>query len=77
MNFSPNYLTDLLKKETGKSTQELIHLYLIDLAKTRLLEPSDSISEIAYGLGFEYPQYFSKMFKKNTGYTPAQYRHLN
>jgi AraC-like DNA-binding protein len=74
---SPNYLSDLLKKETGKNGTEHIQLHVIGLAKDKLLSSSLSVSEIAYELGFEYPQYFSKMFKKNTGMTPAEYRNLN
>ncbi len=74
MSMSPRYLSDLLRKETGKSTQEHIHHYIIEKAKTRLLNSRDSASEIAYALGFEYPQYFSKMFKKNTLISPKEYR---
>lgn len=74
MCLSPNYLSDLLKKETGKNTQEHIHYYLIERAKNRLLGSSSSINEIAYELGFEYPQYFSKLFKTKTGFSPADYR---
>jgi AraC-like DNA-binding protein len=74
---SPNYLSDLLKKETGKNAQDQIHYYLIEEAKNNLLNTNATISEIAYGLGFEYPQYFSKLFKSKTGITPAEYRNLN
>lgn len=74
MCLSPNYLTDLLKKETGKNTQEYIHLYLIDRAKTMLLNTNDTVSEIAFKLGFEYPDYFSKLFKKKVGVRPTEYR---
>ncbi len=77
LHLSPNYLSDLLKKETGKNGTEHIQLHVIELAKDRLLSSTVSVSEIAYGLGFEYPQYFSKMFKKNTGMSPAEYRNLN
>lgn len=77
LHLSPNYLSDLLKKETGKNVTEHIQLYVVELAKDKLLSSSESISEIAYKLGFEYPQYFSKMFKKNTGTSPAAYRNLN
>ena len=65
------------KRETGKTTLEHIHYHLIDKAKNMLLGSTDPINEIAYNLGFEYPQYFSKIFKSKTGYTPAQYRQLN
>jgi AraC-like DNA-binding protein len=74
MNMSPRYLSDLLRKETGKSTQEHIHHYIIEKAKNILLNSKHSASEIAYKLGFEYPQYFSKMFKKNTSMSPIEYR---
>jgi AraC-like DNA-binding protein len=77
LHLSPNYLSDLLKKETGKNGTEHIQLHVIDLAKNKLLGSAASVSEIAYDLGFEYPQYFSKLFKKNTGMTPAEYRNLN
>ncbi len=77
VHLSANYLSDLLKKETGKNTQEHIHFYLIEAAKNRLLNSPMSINEIAFSLGFEYPQYFNKLFKKKTGHTPLQYRHLN
>jgi AraC-like DNA-binding protein len=77
LNMSSNYLSDLLKKETGRNAQEHIHYYLIDKAKTRLLNSGESISQIAYGLGFEYPQHFSKVFKAKTGMSPAEYRDMN
>lgn len=74
LNMSPYYLSDLLKKETGKNAQEHIHYYLIEKAKMNLLGSTHSISQIAYGLGFEYPQHFSKIFKRKTGMSPSQYR---
>lgn len=74
---SPNYLGDLLKKETGKSAQEHIQLRLISLAKEKIYEPGKSISEIAYDLGFKHPQHFTRMFKKEVGMTPLAYRNLN
>jgi len=77
LNLSPNYLSDLLKKETGKTAQEHIHLFIIDKAKSSLLNSSESISAIGYSLGFEYPQHFSNLFKSKTGYSPKEYRHLN
>jgi AraC-like DNA-binding protein len=77
LHFSPNYLSDLLKKETGKNGTEHIQYHIIELAKNKLLSSTISVSEIAYDLGFEYPQYFSKMFKKKTGMTPAEYRNIN
>ena len=74
LGMSPDYLSDMLKQETGKNAQEYIHYVLIDKAKTLLLGTSHSVSEIAYTLGFEYPQYFSKLFKKKTGMTPVEFR---
>ena len=74
---SPNYLGDLLKKETGKSALEHIQLKLIDIAKEMIFDTSKSISDIAYELGFKYPQHFTRMFKKNTGYSPNEYRLMN
>ncbi len=77
VNLSPGYLSDLLKKETGKNTQDQIHFYLIEEAKNFLLNTNKSVSEIAYALGFEYPQYFNKLFKKKTGKTPVEFRGMN
>lgn len=74
MNMSPKYLSDLLRKETGQSTQDHIHQYIVEKAKNQLLNTTESASEIAYALGFEYPQYFSKMFKKKTAMSPNEYR---
>jgi AraC-like DNA-binding protein len=77
LNFSANYLSDLLKKETGKTAQEHIHLFVIEKAKNKLLNSKGSISEIGYSLGFEYPQHFSNLFKSKTGYSPREFRSLN
>lgn len=74
LNMSPKYLSDLLRKETGQSTQDHIHQYIIEKAKNKLLNSNESASEIAYTLGFEYPQYFSKIFKKKTTMSPNQFR---
>ena len=76
-HLSPNYLSDLLKKETGMNTQDHIHYFLIEEAKNILLNSDGSVSEVAYALGFEYPQYFSKLFKQKTGTTPQEFRNLN
>lgn len=73
MNISPKYLSNLMKKETGKSAQEFIIDYVINKAKNNLLIPNQSISSVAYELGFEYPQHFSKLFKQKTGMSPRQY----
>lgn len=74
---SANYFGDLIKKETGKSAQEYIQLKLIDVAKERLFDPAKSVSEVAYELGFKYPQHFSRVFKQRVGYTPNEYRTLD
>ena len=77
VNLSANYLGDLLKKETGKNTKEHINDYVIHKAKNILLNTEASVSEIAYDLGFNYPHYFSRMFKQKTGLTPLKYRDQN
>lgn len=77
VHLSPSYLSDILKKETGKNAQEHIHFYIIEEAKNYLLNSDKNVSEIAYSLGFEYPQYFNKLFKLKTGRTPVEYRNLN
>ena len=74
MNLSSNYFSDLLKNETGKNTQEHIHYYMLEKAKYLLSSSNLSISEIAYNLGFEYPQSFSKFFKNKSGVSPTLYR---
>lgn len=76
-HLSPNYLSDLLRKETGRSAKDHINEFLISKAKTALLTTDDSISEIAYELGFNYPHYFSRLFKAKTGITPQEYRQQN
>jgi len=77
VNLSPKYFGDLVKKETGKSAQEYIHLKLIDVAKEKLFDTSKSISGVAYELGFKYPSHFTRLFKQQVGYTPNEYRTLN
>ena len=77
VHLSPSYLSDLLKKETGMNAQDHIHYYLIEEAKNILLNTDHSVSEVAYALGFEYPQYFSKLFKQKTGQSPVAFRNLN
>lgn len=74
---SPSYLGDLLKKETGKSAQEHIQLKMVEVAKEKIYQPGRSISEIAYELGFKHPQHFTRMFKKNTGLSPNEFRSMN
>ncbi|MFI0492054.1 helix-turn-helix domain-containing protein [Flavobacterium sp.] len=77
LHLSSNYFGDLIKKETGKTAQEHIQLKLIDIAKERIFDTEKSISQIAFELGFKYPQHFNRMFKKSTGHTPNEYRMLN
>jgi AraC-like DNA-binding protein len=74
MNLSPNYFSDLLKSETGKNTQEHIHYYLLEKAKNLLVSSDKSVNEIAYELGFEYPQSFSKFFKNKVGISPSIFK---
>lgn len=76
-HLSPSYLSDLLAKETGRSAKEHINDFLIEKAKSLLLHSTDSISGIAYTLGFNYPHYFGRLFKQKTGKTPHEYRQLN
>lgn len=74
LHTSTRYLSDLLRQETGKTALELIHIFLVGEAKNLLQLPEKTISETAYLLGFENPPYFSRLFKKETGFTPVEYR---
>lgn len=74
LNLSPNYLNGILKSYTGQTTQQHIHNKLIDKAKEKLSTTDSSVSEIAYELGFEYPQSFSKLFKAKTNLSPLEFR---
>lgn len=74
LNLSPNYLSRLLKTLVGQSTQQLIHNKLIEKAKEKLSTTDLSISEIAYELGFEHPQSFTKLFKSKTSLSPLEFR---
>lgn len=74
LSVSQRYLSDTLKRETGKTSTEHLQLYLIDLAKNLLLKPNKTISEVAYDLGFEYPPYFTRLFKKKEGISPSEFR---
>lgn len=71
---SSNYFGDMFKKETGKSPQEYIQEKVIELDKERISDTADTVSQIAYSLGFQYPQHFCRLFKKRVGYTPSEYR---
>ena len=77
LHLSANYFGDLIKKETGKSAKEYIQNKVINIAKNKIYNLDKTISEIAYELGFKYPQHFSRMFKSETGYTPNEYRSFN
>lgn len=77
VHLSPNYLSDLLKRETGMNAKDRIHHYLIEEAKNLLLNTNKTVGELAFDLGFEYPQYFSRLFKSKTGMTPLEYRSMN
>ena len=74
---SPNYFGDMIKKETGMTPQEHIQMKVIELAKEHIVETDETISEIAYTLGFQYPQHLSRLFKKRVGCTPNEYRLQN
>lgn len=71
---SPNYLSDLLKKECGKNAIDFIHYHILEKAKNILLNSNKTVNEIAYDLGFDYPEYFSRLFKKKVGVSPSNYR---
>ena len=77
VHLSTNYFGDLIKKETGKSAQEYIQFQVIEHAKDQIANTSLTMSEIAYSLGFQYPQHFGRLFKKSTGMTPNEYRKTN
>ena len=77
LHLSANYFGDLIKRETGKSAQEYIQLKVMNIAKDRILDITKPVSEIAYELGFKYPQHFTRMFKKSVGMSPSEFRNLN
>lgn len=77
LHLSANYFGDLVKKETGISAQEYIQTKMMDVAKGMLADSAKSVSEIAYALGYQYPQYFSRAFKKMVGCSPNEYRSVN
>ena len=74
LNMSTRYLSDLLKQETGKTSIELIHIFLISEAKNLMKGSDRNVTEIAYALGFENMPYFSRLFKREVGMSPQQYR---
>jgi AraC-like DNA-binding protein len=77
LNLSPGYFGDLVKKESGKTAQEYIQTKVIDVAKERIFDNNKSVSEVAYELGFKYPQHFIRLFKQKVGQTPNEYRISN
>lgn len=76
-HLSANYFGDLIKKETGKSAKDYIQHKIIEIAKNKALDSDKTVNEIAYELGFKYPQHFTRFFKNATGFTPNEYRLLN
>ncbi|WP_461491605.1 helix-turn-helix domain-containing protein [Pontibacter sp. HJ8] len=76
LNLSANYFGDLIKKETGQTAQEYIQAKVMDVAKERIFDHSKSVSQIAYELGFKYPQHFTRLFKQRVGQSPNEYRML-
>lgn len=74
---SANYFGDMVKKETGKTPQEFIQDKIIDLAKEKILGTEDTVSQIAYSLGFQYPQHLCRLFKQKVGCSPNKYRKGN
>lgn len=77
LHLSANYFGDLIKKETGKTAQEYIQAKVIDLAKDKMANLEKSVNEIAFELGFKYPQHFTRLFKQRVGQSPSHYRILN
>jgi AraC-like DNA-binding protein len=76
LHLSANYFGDLIKKETGRSAQEYIQNKIIDLAKNKIFDTGKTVSEIAFELGFKYPQHFTRLFKQRVGHTPNEYRKM-
>lgn len=77
LHLSANYFGDLIKKETGQSAKEYIQGKIIEVAKNKVFESDKTVNEIAYELGFKYPQHFTRLFKQRVGCTPIEYRNLN
>lgn len=77
LHLSANYFGDLIKKETGKSAKEYIQNKIIDIAKNKTFDSNKTVNEIAFELGFKYPQHFTRLFKNVTGFTPNEYRTQN
>lgn len=77
LRFSANYFGDLIKKETGRTAHEFIQMKLIEVAKEKIFDQSKSISQVAYELGFRYPQHFARLFKQRVGVSPQEFRMSN
>jgi AraC-like DNA-binding protein len=77
LHLSANYFGDLIKKETGQAAKEYILNKTIEVAKNKVFESNKTVNEVAYELGFKYPQHFSRLFKQKVGLTPLEYRVLN
>jgi AraC family transcriptional regulator, transcriptional activator of pobA len=77
LNLSPGYFGDLIKKETGKTAHEYLQFKVIDVAKERIFDLTKSLNQIAFDLGFKYPQHFTRLFKQRVGVSPSEYRMPN
>ncbi len=77
LHLSANYFGDLIKKETGQSAKDYIQNKTIEVAKNKVFEADKTVNEIAYELGFKYPQHFTRLFKQKVGISPNEYRGLN
>ncbi len=77
LHLSANYFGDVIKKETGKTAQDYIQNKIIDVAKNKIFDTDKTVSEIAYELGFKYPQHFVRLFKQRVGQTPSEFRKLS
>jgi AraC family transcriptional activator of pobA len=77
LHLSPGYFGDLIKKETGKTAQEYIQSKVIEMAKEKIFDREKSVNQIAYELGFKYPQHFTRLFKQRVGQSPNEYRTAN
>ena len=76
MHLSANYFGDLIRKEAGITAQEYIQTAVINIARDKMVDVDKSISEVAYDVGFKYPQHFTRLFKQKIGVTPAVYRSM-
>jgi len=74
LHLSSGYFGDLIKKETGKTAQEYIQSKVIDVAKEKIYDLNKSVNQVAFELGFKYPQHFTRLFKQRVGHTPNEYR---